>query len=152
MKVTEQPTIALVVSSTEEQKPTLFEALTSAEEILELELALKNSDPNPLMRVHEYRKKQLNEDEEFADFVEGLLSQPFVKPEVQDHAVQWFKSRAKIESYQKAEDQASRIIAQYAFEIFQNNPEKTDFFLAGPRARVRIRVIHVQGMSKEQAA
>lgn len=152
MKVTEQPTIALVVSSTDEQKPTLFEALTSAEEILELELALKNSDPNPLMRVHEYRKKQLDEDEDFADFVEGLLSQPFVKPEVQDHAVQWFKSRAKIEAFQKAEDQASKVIALYAFEIFQNNPEKTDFFLAGPRARVRIRVIQVQGASRDQAA
>lgn len=152
MKEAEQPTIALVVSSTNEEKPVLREALTSADEILELELALMNADPNPLKRVHEFRTKQLMEDEEFADFVEGLLSQPFVKPDVQEHAIQWFKSRAKIEAYQKAEDGASRVIAMYAFEIYQSNPDKRDFFLAGPKAKVRIRVIEIHSGELDQAA
>ncbi len=152
MNDSEQPTIALVVSSTDPEKPVLCEALTSADEILELEMALMNSDPDPLKRVHDFRQRQMMEDEEFADFVEGLLSQPFVKPDVQEHAVQWFKSRAKIEAYQKAEDGASRVIAMYAFEIYQSNPGRTDFFLAGPKAKVRIRVIELKDLQQDQAA
>ena len=152
MKPKEQPTIALIVRNNQQEKPTLYEALTSADEILELELALMNSEPDPLARVHDYRSKQTVDDEEFADFVEGLLSQPFVKPEVQDHAVQWFKSRAKIEAYQKAEDNASQVIALYAFEVYQNNPSSTDFFLAGPRSKVRIRVIELKDKDSEKAA
>ncbi len=152
MKATEQPTIALIVTTTHHQKPVLCEALTSADEILELELALMNGDAEPMKRVHAFRSKQNTDDEEFADFVEGLLSQPFVKPDVQEHAVQWFKSRAKIEAYQKAEDNASQVIALYAFEIYQSNPTKTDFFLAGPRAKVRIRVIELKENTQKQAA
>jgi hypothetical protein len=152
MNVTEQPTIALIVSSTDANKPVLFEALTSADEILELELALRNADPDPMKRVQDFRSKQNADEEEFADFVEGLISQPFVKPDVQEHAVQWFKSRAKIEAYQKAEDNASQVIALYAFEIYQSDTSKTDFFLAGPRAKVRIRVIEVKENHSEQAA
>ena len=147
-----QPTIALIVNSANKDAPTLFEALTSADEILELELAVMNADPDPLKRVHDFRARQSTDDEEFADFVEGLLSQPFVKPDVQEHAVQWFKSRAKIEAYQKAEDTASHVIAMYAFEIYQSNPSKTDFFLAGPRAKVRIRVIEIKEKLAAQAA
>lgn len=152
MKVIEQPTIALIVSSNDSKAPTLCEALTSADEILELELAVMNADPDPLKRVYDFRNKQAMDDEEFADFVEGLISQPFVKPEVQEHAVQWFKSRAKIEAYQKAEDDASRVIAMYAFEIYQNNPTKTDFYLAGPKAKVRIRVIELKEQDASRAA
>ncbi len=136
----DQPTIALIVTR-QSGEPVLAETLTSAEEILELEMAMIDRDPEPLRRVEVYRKKQASEDEEFADFVEGLLSQPFVKPDVQEHAVQWFKSRAKIEAYQKAEDDASRVIAQYAFKIYSSDPNRTDFMLAGPRAKVRIKVI-----------
>lgn len=146
LETSEQPTIALVIVKTE-QEPVLAETLTSSEEILELEIALKNQDPEPLRRVHEFRVKQLSEDEEFADFVEGLLSQPFVKPDVQEHAVQWFKSRAKIEAFQKAEDDASRVIAQYAFQVFSKDPSRTDFLLAGPKARVRIRIIQLEKKS-----
>jgi hypothetical protein len=151
MKSPEQPTIAIVVTRNGGE-PVLTETLTSAEEILELELALINKEPEPLKRVHEFRERQKAEDEEFADFVEGILSQPFLKPEVQEHAVQWFKSRGKIETYQKAEDEASSVIAKYAFQLFAEDPRKTDFMLAGPRARVRIRVIDLTGYSENQAA
>ena len=151
MKSPEQPTIAIVVTRNGGE-PVLTETLTSSEEILEMELAIRNRDPEPLRRLQEYRQKHSCEEEEFADFVEGLLSQPFVKPDVQDHAVQWFKSRAKIEAYQKAEDEASRIIALYAFQVFSSNPEKTDFMLAGPKARVRIRVIDLSQLGFPMAA
>lgn len=152
MKATsEQPTIALVVTRHRGQ-PVLTETLTSSEEILELELAMMNRDPEPLKRVHDFRNKQVTDEEEFADFVEGLLSQPFVKPEVQDHAVQWFKSRAKIETFQKAEDDASRIIANYAFQIYCGDPSKTDFMLAGPRAKVRVRIIDLTALFNQHAA
>jgi hypothetical protein len=133
-------------------EPVLAETLTSPEEILELEMAMINRDPEPLKRVVAFRDRQKAEDEEFADYVEGLLSQPFLKPEVQEHAVQWFKSRSKIETYQKAEDEASRVIAQYAFQVFSEDPAKTDFLLAGPKARVRIRVIDLSGYRPSLAA
>ncbi len=151
MKTDEHPTIALVVTRNGGE-PVLTETLTSAEEILELELALINQDPEPLRRVHEFRMKQMSEDEEFADFVEGILSQPFLKPEIQEHAVQWFKSRSRIETYQHAEDEASRVIALYAFQVFSGDPKKTDFLLAGPKARVRIRIIDLTNYSKKSAA
>jgi hypothetical protein len=152
MKTTaEQPTIALVVAR-HQGELVLTDTLTSSEEILELELALMNRDVDPLKRVQDYRQKQAVEEEEFADFVEGLLSQPFVKPEVQDHAVQWFKSRSKIETYQKAEDEASRVIANYAFQVFSSDPSKTDFLLAGPRAKVRVRIIDLSQLFAQRAA
>jgi hypothetical protein len=151
MKTAEQPTIALVVTRNGGE-PVLAETLTSAEEILELELAMINQEPEPLKRVHEYRLRQLSEDEEFADFVEGMLSQPFLRPEVQEHAVQWFKSRSKIEMYQKAEDEASRVIALYAFQVFAGDPRKTDFLLSGPKARVRIRIIDLSQSPRKVAA
>ena len=138
MKTSEQPTIAIVVTR-DGGSPVLAETLTSSEEILELELAMMNHEEAPLKRVHDFRKKQYSEDEEFADFVEGLLSQPFVKPDVQSHAVQWFKSRTKIEAYQKAEDDASRVIAQYAFQVFTKDATKVDFLLAGPKANTNSR-------------
>ena len=130
----------------------LAETLTNLDEIIELERALMNRDPQPLKKVEEYRLKQASEDEEFADFVEGLLSQPFLKPEVQEHAVQWFKSRVKIEGYQRAEDEASRVIAQYAFDIYSADLERTDFLLTGPKAKVRIRVFHLDEKADRKAA
>jgi hypothetical protein len=151
MKSSEQPTIAIVVTRTGGE-PVLTETLTSAEEILELEMALIDRDPEPLKRVYSFRDRQKGEEEDFADFVEGILSQPFLKPEVQEHAVQWFKSRTKIETYQKAEYEASRVIAQYAFQVFSGDPRKTDFMLAGPKARVRIRVIDLSVYDASSAA
>ena len=151
MKPQNQPTIALVVSLNQ-GTPVLEETLTSVEEMLELELALLSEDPDPIERVRYLRTKHKIDEEEFADFVENLLSQPFVKPEVQEHAVQWFKSRAKIESYQKAEDEASRVIAEYAFQVFASDPTKTDFLLSGPKAKVRIRVIEVPKKMERQAS
>ncbi len=147
----QQPTIAIVVTR-QGGTPVLAEIITSGEEILELELAMVNREPEPLKKVQEFRMKQLMEDEEFADFVEGLLSQPFVKPDVQAHAVQWFKSRSKIEAFQKAEEDASKVIAQYAFNVFVNDPSKTDFLLAGPKAKVRIRVLDLSYYQQPMAA
>jgi hypothetical protein len=151
MKSVEQPTIAIVVTR-DRGEPVLADTLTSSEEILELELAMINQEAEPLKRVQDFRVRQAAEDEEFADFVEGILSQPFLKQEVQEHAVQWFKSRTKIETYQKAEDEASRVIALYAFQVFAGDPKKTDFLLAGPKARVRIKVIDLSKYHSSAAA
>jgi hypothetical protein len=147
----QQPLITLVVAL-KQGVPVLVETLTSLDEILELEMALMSQESEPLKRVQAYRQKQIAESEEFADFVEGLLSQPFVKPEVQEHAIQWFKSRMKIEAYQKAEDEASRIIAQYAFQIYLADQDKIDFFLTGPKAKVRVRIIDIEKQKLQNAA
>lgn len=150
-KEQQQPTIALIVRMNHGQ-PVLEETLTSLEEMLELELALLSEDDDPLGRVRYLRSKGKVEEEEFADFVENLLSQPFVKPDVQTHAVQWFKSRSKIETYQKAEDEAAKVIAQYAFQVFSKDPSKIDFVLSGPRAKVRIRVIQLPEEAQRHVA
>lgn len=146
-----QTTIALIVKK-DHQGPILQETLTQADEILEYELATVNREPYPLDKVFEYREKQAHEEEQFADYVETLLSEPSLSAEVQEHAVKWFKSRVKIETYHKAEEEASKVIARYAFEIFRADPDKTDFILAGPKAKVRIRIFETEQASRHFAA
>jgi hypothetical protein len=80
------------------------------------------------------------EEGEFGDYVEELLSQPFVGTEIQEHGVQWLKSKIRIERYQRTETDAAKVIAEYAMKVVSEDPDKTDFFLAGPNTMVRIRV------------
>jgi hypothetical protein len=58
--------------------------------------------------------------------------------------VQWLKSRIRIEQFQEDEKEAAKVIAEYAFKIFSEETALRDFFLAGPKAQVRVRVIVVQ--------
>ncbi len=146
-----QTTIALIVH-VEGKQPILHETLTETTEILEMELAVLSQDPSPLSRVHQMRKQAEGEDEAFADFVEKMVSQPALKAEVQENALQWFKSRMKIEAYQKAEKEASAVIAQYAFQLFVEDPAKRDFVLAGPTAQVRVRVFEVPAETHTRVA
>ena len=135
-------TVALIVRY-EGEGPELVEALSDDSEITVLERALTEGEGDPLEAVHAHREKVRQEDEEFGDYVEELLSQPFLKPEVQEHGVQWLKSKIKIEKYQRCEQEATRVIAEYAYALYCRDPERLDFFLAGPSARVRIRVFRL---------
>jgi hypothetical protein len=137
------PTIALAVEF-KEGTPVLVETISDSREITILEESVHRGVSNPLRQVYEHREKQLREDDEFSDYVENLLSKPFLKAEVQKHGVQWLKSRIRIEQYQKDEDEAAKVIANYAFEIFSGEPSLTDFFLSGPKAQVRVKVIVIQ--------
>jgi hypothetical protein len=44
------------------------------------------------------------------------------------------------------------VIATYAFQVYANDFTKTDFLLAGPRAKVRIKVIDLSYYQKPMAA
>ncbi len=134
-------TIALIVRAAQDQSPEVVEVLSDNREIQMLEEDM--SESNPLRRIHEHRDTQAREDADFADYVEDLLSQPFLKPEIQAHGVQWLKSKIRIEQYQKSEAEAAHIIAEYAIKVYAENPERRDFFLAGPKAQVRVRVFVV---------
>lgn len=114
--------------------------LSDDREIAYFETLMKAGEFDPLTKVYEMRERQSREDEEFGDYVEELLSRPFLKPEVQEHALQWMKSKIRIEQYQKQEHDAARVIADYACQLIKDDPSRTDFVLKGPSAQVRIRV------------
>jgi hypothetical protein len=136
-------TVAIVVRFPVEMASeplSLVEVLSDEHEIGLLEASCKSGSEDPLEPVHEFRRRQHMEEGEFGDYVEDLLSQPFVATEIQEHGVQWLRSKIRIEQYQRTEVDAAKIIAEYAMKVVSEDPEKTDFFLAGPSTMVRIRV------------
>jgi hypothetical protein len=134
------PTIALAVEI-KDGDPLLLETILDSQEILLLEQFVQLGELDPLQKVHAYREEQRREDNEFSDYVENLLSKPFLKAKIQKQGIQWLKSRIRIERFQKDEGEAAKVIADYAFRIFSAKPSLKDFTLAGPKARVRVRVI-----------
>lgn len=145
-------TVALIIQSLEGSR-SLVEVLSDDREISVFEVAISKGEDDPLSNVREHRERQQAEDGQFADYVEELLSHPFQKPEIREHGIQWLKSKMRIEEYQENETEAARIIARYAMDVYSQDPEKTDFFLAGPTAQVRIRVFVLpQGSAIAQVA
>ncbi len=132
-------TVALVVRF-DNEAPALIETISDDHEIAVFESAMQSGESDPLAVLHETRARQSKEDEEFGNYVEDLLSQPFVRPEIQEHGLQWLKSKIRIEQFQRCERDAAVVIAGYALKIFQEDPGRTDFFLAGPQAKVRVRI------------
>ncbi|MEK7691562.1 MAG: hypothetical protein AAB425_11145 [Bdellovibrionota bacterium] len=135
--------LALVVGYRNDQDPVLLEAISEEEEIAFFRQAVESGAKNPVARLRDSRLRQEQEDEAFGDYVEQLISQPFVRQEILDHGIQWMKSRIKIEHYKTSERQAADMIANFAFKIVTEDPDKTDFFLSGPTARVRVLVFRV---------
>ncbi len=133
--------VALIIDESKGGKPQLLEALSDEKEISLYVEALESSHPDPLKCVYEWRVQQEQEDEEFGNYVEELLSQPFVKPEILHHGVQWLKSKMRIEEFRKSELEATRVIATYAYDIYCRDPQKSDFVLSGPTASVRVRIL-----------
>jgi hypothetical protein len=144
-------TVALVVRYIDENSPVLITALSDDAEIAVLEEALAAGEEDPLNIIHSLRKQQKDEDEKFGDYVEELLSRPFLKPEIQQHGVQWLKSKMRIEAFLRSETEATQVIAHYAFELFQQTPDQKEFYLAGPSAEVRVK-IYVLHAAEENGA
>ncbi len=135
-------TVALIVQ-VESDQPSLTEILSDEHEIEIVESAVAQHSEDPIADLCLHRERVKREEEEFGDYVEELLSQPFLRKDVQDHGVQWLKSKLRIEEYQRAEQEAARVIADYAYALFERNRELNDFFLSGPNTRVRVRVFVV---------
>jgi hypothetical protein len=147
MKQPKIGTVALVVYADGKQIH-LADTFSDDREIALFEDALKDGESDPIETVYELRARQQREDDEFANYVEELLSQPFVRTEIQEHGIAWLKSKIRIDEYQRSETQAAEVIAKYAFTRYVNDPQLTDFLLAGPAARVRIRIFKLARSSK----
>jgi hypothetical protein len=147
MKPTKTGTVALIISY-DGKTPILLDSLSDDAEIAMLESAVQAGESEPLQAVYMARTRQAKEDEEFGNYVEELLSQPFVRPEIQEHGLQWLKSKIRIEEFQRSEKEATMVISQYAFKVFQESPWREEFFLAGPTAKVKIKIVMLQ-RSKE---
>ncbi len=127
-------TIALIVTHSG------FDILQDEYEIECLENALRRGERDPLQEII-HRRTLLDQKESLqADYIEELLSRPFVRPSLQQQGVLWFKSKMKLDVHREAENEAAKVIADYAYQIYQTNPARTDFLLAGPRSQVRIRI------------
>lgn len=131
--------VALVIRF-EQKRPLLMAVLSDTRDIQLLEKALTQGHPTPLDLIGQARKLREQEDEAFGDYVENLLSQPFLERRVQEQGVRWLQSKAKIEQFERSESEAAQVIAQYAFQYYCQHPEKDDFLLVGAKAKVRIRV------------
>lgn len=132
-------TVALIIRY-HEKTPILVESLSDDREIAELQQAVELGHQDPLQHVYQQRERQSKEDEEFGNYIEELLSQPFIRTEVQDHGIQWLKSKMRIEQYQKSEREATQVISEYAFKLYTENPTRKEFYLAGPTSKVLVRV------------
>ena len=81
-------TIALVVRY-DGPAPELVETLADDREIAVLEAAYVQGAPNPLESIAEHRVRVAKEEEDFGNYVEDLLSHQFLRPEIQEHGLQW---------------------------------------------------------------
>jgi hypothetical protein len=149
---TKAATIALVVKSLAGTTPQIVDVLSDEREISVLETGWQSGEDEALGKVYAYRDDQAREDDEFADYVEDLLSQPFVKPEIQAHGVQWLKSKLRIEEFERNEREAAKIIAEYALTVYRDDPKRRDFLLAGPKAQVRVRIFVLDSVTLAKAA
>ena len=132
-------TVALVITY-ESGMPLWMDTISDEREIQYIEEALRAGDPQPLHKVYEIRATESRQVDDFGDSIEDLFTTPYVSSEAQKQALKWLHSKIKIEKYQKIEKEAARVISEYAYKIFQEDPSQTDFFIAGPQCQVRIRI------------
>ncbi len=145
-------TVAVVLAG--ESEIQWVETFSDEREISALEQAILAGNPFPLQSVYAHRAKSERDDAEFGDYVEDLLCQKAVRPEVQSHGVAWLRSKMKIEQFREQEREAAEVIANFALAKYKEDPALEDFVLAGPGVQVRIRIfkIHVSAGSSASAA
>lgn len=134
--------IALVVSGGNGSW-VLVDVLSNEKEIEYLEHLIQQGDPEPLQRIYQLRAIQQSQDDEMGDYIESLVSQPFIDQKIKDQGIRWFKSKIKIENYHQLEREAAQVISDFAFKMFQEFPEKTDYLLISPQSQVRVRIFQL---------
>lgn len=141
-----QATVALVVRRQGNQT-SLLGAFSDEEEISIVENLFRDGSTqlevegdDLILKINEFRKLRELEDEAFGDTVENLIAQPFLQDTIRRYGIQWFESKMRIQEYKKNEAKAAGIIAKYAYQLFQADPNLLDFSLAGVVAEVRIRI------------
>lgn len=142
-------TLALVIDVSDSENVRLRDVLSDQEDIDVLQEAVESGNADPHRFVLEERKRREQEDEDFGDYVEALLCNPFLRSDVKDHGLKWLKSKVRIEQFRRSEEDAATVIAEFAFKIFENDRSKVDFFLAGRESEVRVRVFALRGQPQE---
>ena len=148
----EAGTVLILLGRDEQGMPKILEAVSEDPEILLIEQALADQQVDPVSAVRQRRQEQDDEEEAFADYIEGLLSVPACGIELQRHAGLWFRSRMDLEAYRRAETEARRVIVDFAFRLFCDDPSQTDFILTGPQAGVRVIIREIEEWSSLAAA
>jgi len=133
-------TLGIIVANPEGSKPLLLDTLLNNYEMILFEKALKEGSLNPLQDVYEFRTRQSAQDDEIGNYVERILSNPFLSPHLQEQGVRWLKSKIKLENFEKTEKKAAQVIAEYACKIFETDPHKTEFLLSSTTSQVLIRI------------
>jgi hypothetical protein len=134
----EAGTVLILLGRDEEGRPKILESVSDDPEVLLVEEALAEHHPDPLMAVRQHRQEQEDEEEAFADYLESLLSAPACGIQLQRHAVLWFRSKMDLESHRRAESEARRVIVDFAFRLYCEDPSQTDFVLTSPQAEVHV--------------
>jgi hypothetical protein len=132
-------TIAIILAY-DQGRTVHIETLSDKDEIESLAEALDFGTQDPLNLIYEQRKVQEQLEVDFEDYVEALLTRPFLNLAIQSQGVQWFKSRIKIQEFKKSEEAAADVIAEHALKIYHKDPSQTDFFLMAKNSQVRVRV------------
>jgi hypothetical protein len=145
-------TVLILLARDEEGRLRILESLSDDPEITLVEQALADREPDPVMAVRQRRQKQEAEEEAFADYVESLLSAPACGLELQHHASLWFRSRIHLEEYRRAEAEARRVIVDFAFRLYRDDPSQTDFTLVSPQAEVRVLIRELCAVPRVSAA
>lgn len=145
-------TVALIVHTQgPESKPTVLETLSDDQEIQWIEQKITEPHLAVVDELKKLRETKSLEEEQFGDYVEGLLSQPFVAPAIREQGMQWLHSKIKIEKFRKSEREAAQVIAEFAIKFFAENPQCEDFYLMGPSAKVRVRIFKVEDKARSAA-
>ena len=136
-------TIAIILTQ-DEDTDHWVETISDEREIGVLECAIAKGESFPLESVYATREVQAEDDGEFGDFVETLLSNQCARSEIQAHGVAWLKSKIRIEKYKKQEQAAAEVIAQYALKKYEQQPDLKDFILEGHGVEVRVKIFSVR--------
>lgn len=125
-------------------QPHFIEAFADDHEIEVFESACRDAkEDHPIQVVKAWRVSRRAEEEQFGDYVEDLLSQPFLRHEVRSHGLQWLSSKMRIDKLSVTEREATKVIAEFAFRVFCDHPEHRQFYLMGNQSKVKVRVFEV---------
>lgn len=132
-------TIALVVTY-REQDPILLDSLSDDNEISTLEKSILVGGGHPLEMIYEEREKKRQCDQVMGAALERVIQEKDRPQEVKFYAIDWFKTKSRIDQLLEEEAKSREVIAKFAFQLFCEDHRKKDFFLQGSQVKLRVRV------------
>ena len=145
-------TVLILVGRDGEGRARIIETASDDGEVGFLQQVLADPHADPVAAVRERRTLREQEENAFADYVEGLVSSPSCGIELRRQAGLWFRSRIHLETYRAAEVEARRVIVEFAIRLFEEDPNRTDFTLASEFAEVRVLIHEVKSECTQPAA